>query len=127
TVAHDLQYVTRKGEAPKVETRVHLDGAAAPVDAGKQIGTVDIVVDGGTVATSPLVAAAPVPTATVAQAVTRGSPWNRFALTTTIFVVGLVSLRYGTRYGLRIAALAKGARRRRRRIPQKVRGVNRRG
>jgi D-alanyl-D-alanine carboxypeptidase (penicillin-binding protein 5/6) len=120
-VQQTVQFVTRKGADPKVEKRVDLHPAAAPIEAGKTVGTLSFSVDGKPSTSVPLLAAAAVPSVTALQAIQRESPWKRFAMTTTIFAVGLVSLRYGTRYGSRLAALAKSARRRRRRFAQKLR------
>ncbi len=126
-VSDTVQFVTRKGVSPQIEKRIHLDGVPAPVEAGKTVGSMEVLADGKPVAAGVLVAGAASPAISALQSLQSDNPWKRFAFTTTIFAVGLVSLRYGTRYGSRIAAIAKGARRRRRRVAPKLRGDDRRG
>ena len=127
TVSQTVQFVTRKGEEPYIEKRFIFAPAVAPVNAGKPLGTMEVFVDGRLAASAPLVSGATIPAVPALVSFRADNPWKRFALTTTIFAVGLVSLRYGTRYGSRIAAIAKSARRRRRRLAQKLRGDDRRG
>ncbi len=127
TVAHTVQFVTRSEIRPQVERRLSFNHLTAPVEAGANIGTLEVVADGKPAAGAVLIATAAVPTVAGVRSVPSDNPWKRFAMTTTIFAVGLVSLRYGTRYRSRIAAIAKGSRRRRRRLAQKLRGDDRGG
>ena len=127
TVSRTVQFVTRKGEKPQIDKVLHFDTVRAPITAGAKLGSMDVLSDGKLISTAPVVAAANVTTTSTARVVQKRSPWKGFAMTTTIFAVGLVSLRYGTRYGSRIAAIAKSARRRRRRLAQKLRSDDHRG
>jgi serine-type D-Ala-D-Ala carboxypeptidase (penicillin-binding protein 5/6) len=120
TVRQTVQIVTRKGANPQITKRMSFAQVTAPVDAGKQIGTLDVSMAGGPSTEVPLIAAAAVP-ASPLQISRSGGPWKGFGMTATIFCVGLVSLGYGTRYRTRIAAIAKGAGKRRRSLAQKLR------
>lgn len=128
TAKDPVQVVTRKGQAANVDRQLHLLTVAAPIRKGAVVGTLDADVDGKTVDSSPLLAAEDDRISTEAQAAhTGGSPWRRMAFATTILATGLVSLRYGTRFGARYAALTKSARRRRRRLAQSLRSSDRLG
>jgi D-alanyl-D-alanine carboxypeptidase (penicillin-binding protein 5/6) len=127
TVDRTVQFITRKTETPQIEKVVHYDPVHAPVSAGAKVGSIEVIADGKHITTAPLVAAATVSAPSTVKAIQKSAPWKGLAMTTTIFAVGLVSLRYGTRYGSRIAAIAKSARRRRRRLAQKLRSDDHRG
>ncbi|HLK55756.1 MAG TPA: hypothetical protein VKU00_04290, partial [Chthonomonadaceae bacterium] len=116
-----MQFVTRKGDNPPVEKRVKLQAINAPVAAGTTVGTLEAWSEGKLVASSPLVTADNVAFLPSPIPATRGNLWGKMALGVGIFATGLVSLRYGKRYGSRFAALTKGARRRRSRLAARLR------
>ncbi len=120
TVGRPLQFVTRKGEGAEFTRHVTLAPTLAPVVAGSALGSLEVLVGGRQVTSSPLVALNAVPVAPpVVKAA--GSLWGRFVAIVGIFAAGLVSLRYGTRFKTRFTASAKGARRRRSRLAPSLR------
>jgi D-alanyl-D-alanine carboxypeptidase (penicillin-binding protein 5/6) len=120
-VKSNLQIVSLKWDNPQVETRYSYLPLTAPAPAGTIAGTIEAWENGVKLADAPLVTTAPVAAEqqTGFGAVGAGR-WHSALLTTTVLAMGLVSLRYGTR-----VALTKSARRRRRRIPQSLRRVDR--
>ncbi len=123
TVKSPVQFVIRKGQSPEVAPRIALAPARAPIEAGVPVGTMELYRAGKQIASAPLVTMTADPAPPTITGSRKAGPWKSAALATTIFTVGLVSLRYGTR----VAALTKSARRRRRRLAQSLRGDDRLG
>jgi D-alanyl-D-alanine carboxypeptidase (penicillin-binding protein 5/6) len=122
-VRNGVQVVTRKGETPQIELRREVSPVSAPIAVGQTVGSLAACVHDRVLSSSPLVATeASSHTPVAALSAHRSRPWNGFLFGATILATGLVSLRYGTRYGTRFAALAKSARRRRRRLAKSLRG-----
>ena len=110
-----MQFVSRRTETPTFTRHITLAPVTAPVAAGSSIGSMEALVGGRQVASSPLIATSGVPLArTVLQS--QGSFSGRFTALIGIFAAVLVSLRYGTRQKTRFGTFAKGPRRRRRRL-----------
>ncbi len=124
-VKDPVQVVTPIGANAEVEQRIHLLPLTAPVQIGQTVGTLEACVGGKILCASPLVAAESDALATPVQQALGGSSWKRLAALAGIFAMGLVSLRYGTRTRIRTSALAKSARRFRRRLAKSLRGTNR--
>jgi D-alanyl-D-alanine carboxypeptidase (penicillin-binding protein 5/6) len=115
-----MQWVTRRGEKPTLERHITLAPAAAPVLLGSRLGSLEVLVDGRQVASSPLIALAGVPAFRPIVLRQASSP-GRFTAVIGILAAVLVSLRYGTRQKTRFTSVAKGPRRRRRRLAPSVR------
>ncbi len=114
-VQQPLQVITRKGEQAQIERHILLNPVAAPVTVGMPVGTLEAYLNGKPVCGTPLISGQADPSAAAQSS--NASPWRRLGLASGILVTGLVSLRYGTR----ITALTKSARRRRRRFAQSLR------
>jgi serine-type D-Ala-D-Ala carboxypeptidase (penicillin-binding protein 5/6) len=126
-VKNRVQVVLRKGVSQTIETTRQMDDVTAPITPGMTVGSLNAVVDGRVVASSPLIAAEAVaPVAAQGGVVSSGGIWKNTLSVASILAVCLVSLRYGTRKRFRIAALAQSARRRWRRLQKSLRGDDRR-
>ncbi len=121
SVHNPVQIVTRKDDAGTLETRLHLMPVSAPVAINQPVGTLEVYRNLKQVGQYPLVALESDPLVPAALPLPKGGPWKSAALVTTIFAMGLVSLRYGTRF----AAFTKSARRRRSGLTKSLRGDNR--
>jgi D-alanyl-D-alanine carboxypeptidase (penicillin-binding protein 5/6) len=118
-VQNAVQYVTRKGDLTQAERRVQLTTATAPVPVGAPVGVLQAYVGGRLAASSPVVTMEAVAALPIQMQIGKTGPWK--GVLSTILATSLVSLLYGTRYRSRFAALAKSARRRRRRLTQSLR------
>lgn len=113
TAESELHAIVKPGEERKVTSRLDAAEAQAPVRRGDRMGTMFAHVDGKQVAAVPIRADADVGVSLVGIAF----PWLRNGF---ILLIGImVSRKYG-------AATAKSSGRRRRRVSQEVRGVDRR-
>lgn len=119
-----VQVVLAVGKELPIETHIDIRPAIAPLTPRMVVGEMQARVAGRVVCATPLVPAEavsaepPVITALVVHSRFGNTlPW----LLGSLFTASLVSLIYGKRYGNRIAALAKGARRRRRRLAARLR------
>jgi len=121
TVRAKVQVVLRRDETPQIERRIELSPASAPVVAGAALGSLEVLRDGREMLQAPLVAMVSSAQNPAIMMTPGRGPWKSTALATMILAVGLVSLRYGTRF----AALAKSSRRRRSRLAESLRGDDR--
>jgi D-alanyl-D-alanine carboxypeptidase (penicillin-binding protein 5/6) len=104
-----LSVVVRKGESDRIEKRPSFQPSDAPITIGKPVGDLEACVAGKPLNSVPIVAMAAVNAAPRPIAV--GSTAGRKMMYGLgVFMVGLVSLRYGSRKRIRISAITKGAR-----------------
>ncbi len=119
TVQQKLQVVLRKGAPADLEPQLQYFSPDAPVARGAVVGLYKAVVDGKLICAVPVTAAERVDRAPVTLARTGSSGRSNTLLTMgSIFAVCLVSLRYGSR----LPAITKSARRRGRRLAKSLRG-----
>lgn len=118
-----VQVVLPVGKELPIETNVNIRSAVAPLTMHSVVGEMQARVEGRVICSTPLIPAESVreqPSAVAAIAARsrsrRALPW----LMGSLLGASLVSLVYGKRYGNRIAALAKSARRRRRRLASRL-------
>lgn len=126
SIPRALQYISRKGETPVFTRHLSLIPAVAPVLEGHNLGSMEVLLNGRQIASSPLVAVSAIPVARPVVQAHAGSS-GRFAAFVGIFAAVLVSLRYGTRQKTRFTPFAKGPRRRRRRFAPSLRDNDFRG
>jgi len=118
-VQSKVQVVLRKGDTAPVQPQIQFFAPIAPIRQGAVIGLYKAAVDSRVLCAVPLVAAAPVDRAPLTVAHVGGTTRSNPLLTVgSIFGICLVSLRYGPR----ISALTKSARRRGRRLAKSLRG-----
>jgi D-alanyl-D-alanine carboxypeptidase (penicillin-binding protein 5/6) len=118
TVRAQVQVVTRKDDSLPLTQRLEVTPEIAPVASGEAVGTLAVYHGAAPAGQVPVVALIADPLPPVLVHLPAGSPWKSAAAATTIFAMGLVSLRYGTR----VAAFTKSARRRGRRLAKSLRG-----
>jgi D-alanyl-D-alanine carboxypeptidase (penicillin-binding protein 5/6) len=104
-----LQVVVRKGEADRIEKRTRYQSTDAPITVGKPVGALEACVGGKPLNSVQIVATATVNAAPKPIAIAYSSG-RKMVLGLGVFMVGLVSLRYGSRKRIRSSAFAKGAR-----------------
>ncbi len=104
-----LSVVVRKGEGDRIEKRPDFQSTDAPITIGKPVGALEACVGGKPLNSVPIVAAASVNAAPKVAAID-SSAGRKMICGLGVFMVGLVSLRYGSRKRNRSSAVAKGAR-----------------
>lgn len=121
--ASDLKVVVRKGEGGRIEKRVRYDRIEAPVSAGKTVGALEACVGGTPLISVPVVAVGTVAAAPRVIGASLASG-RKMLYGLGVFMVGLVSLRYGSRKRPRLSAFTKGARSRGPRFTANLRDDN---
>ncbi len=111
--AQDLRVVVPKGERDRLEKRVRFGVPKAPLEAGAEVGALDVFIAGQAVLSVPVVATESVHAAPRVAVVT-GSRARNVLMGLGVFAVSLVSLRYGKykRYRGRRLSSSKGTRNR---------------
>ncbi len=115
-----LQVISRKGMEQPFVTRLLPVALNAPVNVGAVVGTLELLVDGKPVCSTPVLAQATVLPIKGVSALLHGNPRGKFWTWAMILSIAVVSLRYGTR----VTSITKSTLRRWRRIAKSLRSHN---
>ncbi len=119
----NLTVIVRKGDSDHIETRARYVAIKAPVAAGSIVGSLEARIAGKSLNSVPIVAIASVAEAPRIS-VLSGSGGTKMMYGLALFMVGLVSLRYGSRKRKRISPFAKSSRGRGARFTANLRDDN---